>query len=247
MKFKRRLFIFVIFIFLWHLLSLLVARPLLPRPLETFSALFELIKKGEIWGHFLISLYRVVLSLLIALALALPLGILIGYKEKLYQALYPLVTALYPMPKVVFLPVLVLFFGLGNLSKIVLISLILFFQIELSIIDSVRSIPRDTFTSMYLLSQSFKDILRHLILPYILPDILTAVRISIGTAISVLFFSETFASFDGLGYFILDTMGRREYKEMYATIIIMSLMGLVLYKLVYIIEKKTCHRKGKNT
>lgn len=247
MKVKNKIFVFLIFFIFWQILSLLVDKAFLPSPLATLDGLITAIEKGLILKHALISLMRIVLSLLISLLFALAIGIPIGYKEEVYQLLYPLVSSLYPIPKVVFLPVLVLFFGLGNLSKIVLISSIIFFQLLLVIIDSVRNLPRDLYISMYSLSQSFKDILINLILPYIIPDILTALRICIGTAISVLFFSETFASFDGLGYFILDTMGRREYEQMYGGIIVMSLLGLILYKLVLLIEKNTCHWKSQKS
>lgn len=244
MKSKTSFFSLIIFVLFWQILSLFVDRPLLPSFLETLFSLFEMIKSGEILGHFWISFYRVILSIIISLIISLPLGIFIGYNDWAYGIFYPLVTSLYPMPKVVFLPVLVLFLGLGNLSKIFLISLILIFQLQISIIDSVRNIPKEAYISMYSLTQSFKNMLIHLILPFILPDLLTSLRICIGTAISVLFFSETFASFDGLGYYILDAMGRREYKQMYAIIIIMSLMGLILYKFLFLIEKRTCHWKN---
>ena len=224
MKVKSKIFVFLIFFIFWQILSLLVDKAFLPSPLATLDGLITAIEKGLILKHALISLMRIVLSLLISLLFALAIGIPIGYKEEVYQLLYPLVSSLYPIPKVVFLPVLLLV-----------------------IIDSVRNLPRDLYISMYSLSQSFKDILINLILPYIIPDILTALRICIGTAISVLFFSETFASFDGLGYFILDTMGRREYEQMYGGIIVMSLLGLILYKLVLLIEKNTCHWKSQKS
>lgn len=243
MKFKRNLLIFSGGFILRYLLSIFIDRAFLPSPQDTITALVKLIIDGEIFKHLIISFYRVTISLILSLIIAIPLGIFIGYNQKIYDSLYRYVEALYPMPKVVFLPIVVLFFGLGNSSKIFLISFIIIFQLLLGIIDSVRSIPKQSFLSMYSLSQSFKDILIHLIIPYILPDVLTSLKISIGTAISVLFFSETFASFDGLGYFILDSMERREYQQMYATIILMSLMGLLLYWIVSRLENKFCHWK----
>lgn len=244
MKFSNKVFSFLIFFLCWQIISMLVNKAFLPSPLETLDGLIDIVSDGSILIHTCISFIRIIISLAISLLIAVPLGIFIGYKDEVYDLLYPLVSTLYPIPKVVFLPVLVLFFGLGNISKIVLISSIISFQLLLVVIDSVRNLPSDLFISIYSLSQSFKDILLNLILPYILPDLLTAMRICVGTAISVLFFSETFASFDGLGYFILDTMAKREYKQMYAGIIVMSLLGLLLYKFLYLIEKHTCHWKN---
>ncbi|MFZ5753474.1 MAG: ABC transporter permease, partial [Bacillota bacterium] len=81
---------------------------------------------------------------------------------------------------------------------------------------------------------------RHLVWPYCLPKILTSLRVSLGTAIAVLFLAETFASTDGLGYFILDAMERKEYPAMYAGILAMGLLGVITYALVDLIENRFC-------
>lgn len=78
-----------------------------------------------------------------------------------------------------------------------------------------------------------------------LHDFLTAVKVSIGTSIAVLFFVETFASFNGLGYLILDAMEKREYPEMYGGIIAMSLLGIFLYFTVSVLERRFCRWKSE--
>jgi NitT/TauT family transport system ATP-binding protein len=111
----------------------------------------------------------------------------------------------YPIPKIAFLPLIMLFFGLGNLSKIILISLILFFQITLSVRDSVKNIHPSYYLSIKSLGAGKRDLYRHVILPAMLPNLFTALRVSVGTAISVLFFAENFATRFGIGYFIMDS------------------------------------------
>lgn len=243
MKYKQIIMANICLLALWQGSSLLVNKAFLPGPQASFSAFIQLVMSQELLKHFAVSFYRVVMSILLAVLFALPLGIAMGYREKWDTFFSPFITILYPLPKIVFLPVLVVFMGLGNAPKILLIFLILFFQILVSVRDTVKRIPRESFLSMYSMTQSFWNLLLHLIFPWCLPDFLTAIRISVGTSVAVLFFVETFASFDGLGYLILNGMERREYPEMYAGIIGMALLGLLLYLTIFLLEKKYCKWK----
>ncbi|HBI27277.1 MAG TPA: ABC transporter permease, partial [Peptococcaceae bacterium] len=85
-----------------------------------------------------------------------------------------------------------------------------------------------------------REIYSHVIIPGCLPEIFTAVRISLGTAISVLFFAESFATFEGLGYFIFEAWSRINYPEMFAGIIAISLQGFVLFILVNLLQRVIC-------
>jgi len=223
---------------IWHLASLAADKPFLPPPLAAIKELFSLFRQGIITGHFLISTYRVLVSMVIAFILAVPLGMILGRHKKLDRFFAPLIYLLYPLPKIVFLPILVVFLGLGNTPKIVLISLVTFFQLLVTVRDSARSVPYQSLQVMRSLNASNWQVYRHLIWPYCLPDVLTSLRIGLGTAVAVLFLAETFASKNGLGYFILDAMEKREFGEMYAAIIAMGLLGLFLYEIVDIMEKR---------
>lgn len=228
----------ILLIVLWHGASILVAKPFLPPPLAAFKDFFKLFTAGVITGHFLISIYRVVISIFIAFIFAVPLGLLLGRHKKLDNIFAPLIYILYPLPKIVFLPILVVFLGLGNTPKIVLITIVIFFQLLVTVRDSARAVPYQSLQVMRSLNASNWQIYKHLIWPYCLPDVLTSLRIALGTAIAVLFLAETFASKNGLGYFILDAMEKRAFGEMYAGIIAMGLLGLLLYEIVDRIEKR---------
>ena len=212
----------------WELASLALDKAFLPGPLTSFKAFVALCADGEMWPQFGIS------------ALAVPLGLACGRSEKLYHIATPLVAILYPLPKVVFLPILVVLFGLGNLPKIVLITLIIFFQIFVVVCDAAHQLPQESVDAMHTMSRRTWDVFRHLLMPACLPQVLTSLRISVGTSVAVLFFAETFASFDGLGYLILDGMERREYPDMFAGIIGMALLGVLLYEIIYFVEKRCC-------
>ena len=225
---------------LWKGAALLLSSPVLPPPEETLGLFFQHLGMRTFWTHFGISAYRVVISILLAWSIAFPVGILIGYSRRLDKIFSPMIFMTYPIPKMVLLPVILLLFGLGDLSKIILISLILFFQILVATRDGVQGIDEKYFDSMLSMGARDRDILREVVIPAALPHSFTALRISTGTAISVLFFVESFATTSGLGYLIMDSWVRTAYTRIYVGIIGMSLLGLMLYELFRQIEERAC-------
>jgi NitT/TauT family transport system permease protein len=161
--------------------------------------------------------------------------------------LSPLLYTLYPVPKIAFLPLLMLFLGLGNLSKITLVSLILFFQIAITIRDSVKGVHPSYFLAIKSLGASKRQIYQHVIIPAILPNLFTSLRISVGTSISVLFFAENFATRYGIGYYIMDSWLKLDYNAMFAGIIAISLMGSALFGILDLMETKICKWHQPNT
>ncbi|MBV1735932.1 MAG: ABC transporter permease subunit, partial [Candidatus Desulforudis sp.] len=149
----------------------------------------------------------------------------------------------YPVPKIVFLPVIIAIFGLGDFPKILLIVLVIFFQILVTTRDAARKVDQATIDSILSLGASKLQVYRQVIWPAALPDVFTALRIVTGTAIAVLFISETFVSREGLGYFILDAWSRSKWDEVYAGIIAMGLLGIVLYGLLDYLDRKVCRWK----
>lgn len=224
----------------WELASVALDKAFLPGPVASFVAFIQLCLEGKMLPQFAVSAMRVVVSTALGVLLAVPLGMACGRSERLYQLSAPLVAILYPLPKVVFLPVLVVLFGLGNLPKILLITFIIFFQIFVVVCDAAHQLPQESVDAMHTMSRRTMDVFRHLLLPACLPSVLTSLRISVGTSVAVLFFAETFASFDGLGYLILDGMDAREYPDMFAGIIGMALLGVLFYEGIYFIEKRCC-------
>ena len=223
----------------WWLLSVLVGSPALPGPAPAISD-FVRLWVSDLLPQSLESAWRVLASMAIGVALGAPLGLLIGRSPRLDAVAAPLVFLTYPVPKIVFLPVLLVLLGIGNAPKIALISIIVFFQILVTARDAARSIPAASVLSVRSLGATRAQVFRHVVVPAALPDIFTALRIGIGTAIAVLFFSESVAGTSGLGYYILDAWGRIAYSEMFAGIIAMALLGVVLYELLEMAEVRVC-------
>ena len=187
----------------WQLLAFLAHNPALPPPGLALARFFRSWPQ-PLGGHFLASLARVLAGLFLSLFLAVPLGLFLGRARRFDLLAAPLVYLSYPVPKVVFLPLLMVFLGIGEASKVFLMILIIFFQVLVTTRDAARGISQQSIYSMLSLGAGAWDVYRHVILPACLPDILTATRIGLGTAVAVLFFTETVAGTSGLGYFILD-------------------------------------------
>jgi NitT/TauT family transport system permease protein len=142
---------------------------------------------------------------------------------------------------VVFVPIVLLFFGLGDAPKILIIFIILFFQILVLVRDQAASLRQELILSVRSLGAGRRALFRFVYLPASLPAILTALRQSIGTAVAVLYVAELFATQKGLGYYIyLNGSTLFNYPAMYVGILAMSLLGLGLYYLVDWMEKRLC-------
>ena len=229
----------VVIMVFWYVLAIYVQNNILPTPLTALTEFFTIFS-GSLWKHFYISTFRVVVSIVISMGLAVPLGLFLGREEKFDRFIAPIIYLVYPIPKIVFLPVVFLLMGLGNLPKIFMIGLIVFFQILVTTRDASKAVPVQNIHSMTSLGAKSRQIYYHVIWPACLPKILTSLRISLGTAVAVLFFVESFATTEGLGYFIMDAWSMAAYSKMFAGIIGMSFLGLILYVILDIIEAKWC-------
>jgi ABC-type nitrate/sulfonate/bicarbonate transport system permease component len=224
----------------WQLASLLISKPILPAPREVLRA-FATALPQELGLHVLVSAWRVVASILVAVTVAVPVGLGLGLSPTLSRLAAPFIYLLYPIPKIVFLPVLLLLLGIGNMSKVFIIALILFFQMLVVVRDEAANLRPELIASVRSLGAGRRAIFRFVYLPACLPAVLTSLRVSVGTAIAVLFFAESFATTSGLGYYIIvETWGRLAYPEMYAGVVAMSLLGLTLYFVVDGLERRLC-------
>jgi ABC-type nitrate/sulfonate/bicarbonate transport system permease component len=222
----------------WQAAAWIVASPVLPGPWAVFEALWREIPRG-LGRHFLVSGWRVVASIALAVLTAVPAGLVLGQSRQLDAIFAPAVYILYPIPKIVFLPIILLALGISDGSKIFMIFLILFFQILVVVRDEASNLRPELLYSVRSLGAGRRALFRFVYLPATLPAALTALRISIGTAIAVLFFAESFATTSGLGYYIIvETWGRLAYAEMYAGVVAMSVLGLILYFVANWLERR---------
>jgi len=226
----------VMFFLLWEVSSLLVNRPILPSPIVVVP-LFLKNMAGELGLHFLASLGRVLAAILIATMFAAPLGLALGQMPKLDRLISPLIAIIYPIPKIIFLPVIYVLMGISDFSKITLISIIIFFQILVVVRDEASGLKKELILSVRSLGAGRRALFRYVYLPASIPAVLTALRVSVGTAVAVLFIAEQSLTSYGLGYYIvIETYQVLMYPEMYTGIMGMGVMGVLLYFAIYSIE-----------
>lgn len=238
-KWQGALYSFIVVIVLWWAVAGILTLPIVPSPYKVFINIMEIFKsKVEI--HVMYSLGRILAGIAISILVGVPLGFLMGYFNKADKILSPLIYFTYPVPKLALLPVVMLLFGLGEASKLLMIILIIVFQIIISSRDAVKSIPEETFRSLQSLGASKLQTFTEIILPASLPEVLTATRLALGTAVSILFFTETFGTEYGMGYFIMDSWMRVNYLDMYAGIVILSFMGFCIFTAIDIAEGYVC-------
>jgi NitT/TauT family transport system permease protein len=203
MKVKKRHLLLAILalIMVWQLFAMIINRPILPPPFEVGRVFIQELQ-NDLINHFLASLWRVLASTALAILIAAPLGLILGQSKRLNALISPAVYIVYPIPKVVLVPIILLIFGVGDIPKILIIFLILFFQILVLVRDQAASLRPELIQSVRSIGAGRRALFRFVYIPASLPAVLTALRQSIGTAVAVLYIAELFATQQGLGYYI---------------------------------------------
>ncbi len=236
---NRTIYGSIMVILFWYILHYLLQSAVVPSPHQTIYHFFIIFPRILII-HMISSLGRIIAAILISLIFGVIFGLILGMNEYFDSIFTPVVYIVYPIPKIAFLPVLMILLGLGNLPKIILITIIIIFQIIVTTRDAVKGLSKELFYSVQSLGMNKLQIYQHMIIPAILPKILTSLRISVGTSVAVLFFAENFASRYGIGYFIMNSWSTVDYLGMFSGILALSIMGLSLFKLIDFMESKLC-------
>ncbi|MEN8098480.1 MAG: ABC transporter permease [Chloroflexota bacterium] len=225
-------------LFLWQVLSWLIDQRVFPAPAMVISVFFRDII-GDLGRHLLISSWRVVAAIIVAVIAAAPAGMIMGQSKMINRYFSPVIYIIHPIPKIVFLPVILVLLGSGDVSKVFLIALILFFQILVVVRDAAADLRPELINSVRSLGAGRRALFKYVYFPAALPAVLTALRVSVGTAVAVLFIAESFATTSGLGYYIIiEAWGALRYPEMFSGVLAMSTLGLGLYFTIDALERK---------
>lgn len=178
----------------------------LPAPEQLYEALQRVLAEGYVdatlWQHIGTSLLRVLLALGAAVLTAIPLGILMGLNPLVGAALDPLVEFYRPIPPLAYLPLVIIWFGIGEPSKILVIAIAMLAPVALSTASGVRGVSRERVNAARSLGATRAQVVRHVVLPSALPSILTGLRIALGAGWSTLVAAELVAATRGLGFMI---------------------------------------------
>ncbi|WP_342591580.1 ABC transporter permease [Paenibacillus shirakamiensis] len=231
---------------LWWLISSLhvVSSLFMPSPAEVWAAFLEIIKdgyKGEtLLGHIGASLWRLFVAISIAFVTAVPLGILCGRFRWLQAIFDPFVEFYRPLPPLAYYSLLVLWFGIEDTSKILLLFLSAFAPLFITSVYSVQRVPKDRISGATSLGAKGWSLYIYIIFPSCLPDLLTALRTAVGVAYSTLVAAEMVAAISGIGWMVLDASKFLRSDVIYVGIIIMGVIAVLIDVLIRSAMHKWC-------
>ncbi len=209
-----------------------------PGPAELLAAAREIFQGSEVWTDLKISFLRVSAGFLIAALVAVPLGILIGAFCFFEALLQPLTEFARYVPVPALIPLLMVFFGIGESPKVMLIFVGVFFQLLLMVADEVRRVAYDLLQVSYTLGAKRFEVIAQVLTPASLPGIFDALRLCNGWAWTYLVVAELIAAGEGLGYRILRFYRYKQIEEMYVYLILLGIFGLFLDYLFRVLNRR---------
>jgi NitT/TauT family transport system permease protein len=212
-------------------------------PLNTFRELVRLLREGALIRHVTPSLSRVAIGLLIAIAIGIPVGILVGYFSKLNLITNTVFQFVRMTSPLAWMPVAIIIFGIGNKPIYFLIAMAAVWPIVINTAHGVRNVNAIWIKVVRMLGGHEWAVLRRAVIPSIIPDVLTGLRISLGISWIILVPAEMLGVPSGLGYFILDTRDRFSYGEMTAVILVIGFLGFISDTLLRLVQDRFSWRK----
>lgn len=229
----------VVLIALWQGASSLrlVNALFLPSPLAVAGTLVGLIGSGELWQHVWASALRIATGWIWGTAAGLTAGLCMGMWSLARSTGTVVVSALFPIPKIALLPLMILWFGIGETSKIVTIALGVFFPTTIAAYSGVDSVPRNLIRMAQSFGVPFLAIVRKVVLPGALPSILAGFRISTSFALLLVVSAEMIGADKGIGTFVLQAGNLMQTDRLLAGVAVLSLFGLAIARGIGLLEK----------
>jgi NitT/TauT family transport system permease protein len=223
------LFACAIFFALWHYSIIWTATKVFPSPLEVERGIAELVRKSLLWRYIGDSLRRVAIGFGAATVVGIPLGLTLGWYPEANQVVNPVVQFLRPISPIAWIPVSIILFGVGDYAAIFLIFLSAFFPIVVGSTNAVSNVPSMFRRAGRNFGLTPTQLLRRVVFPAVLPQIIISLRIALGIAWLVVVAAEMIAVDSGLGYLVIDSRNSgKRYDLVVAAILIIGLIGLVL-------------------
>ena len=211
---------------------------LLPKPQLVAAELAEILKSGEFWPDLLLTLSELAAAFSISMSLGLTIGFLVSRSPELLKVFEPLLAGIYAVPIILFLPLYVLFFGLGPASKIALGATISFFPIVLNTIAGFIGVDKLHIRAARSMGASDFALLRYVLIPGAFPVVLTGLRMGFTIALLSIIGSETIASLGGLGHRIVHLAEAMDIARMFAYIVFVIAIAITLNTAVSWIEAR---------
>ena len=218
---------------------------LLPGPWETLGGIADLVRDGVLLKYVTASLFRVTWGFLLAAVTAIPAGLLIGWYPRVEMALNPLIQILRPISPLAWIPIAILWFGVGDLAAVFLIFLSCFFPLLLTAINAVHRVPAVYVNAGRNFGLTPTDLVFRVLYPAVLPQLITGLRITLGVAWIVVVAAEMIAVNSGLGFLIVDARNAgNRYDLVVAGMVLIGIIGLLLDQTMRTLERAQSMRWG---
>ena len=238
-------------VFLWFLTTYLGwIKPLfLPSPQELIETVIELVAVGyrqiSLQMHFLVSLARALFAFTMAGIIGIPIGLLMGFFPVINAILDPFVQFFRPLPKLALIPLVILWFGIGETSKFVLIFMATLLTVIVSVAAAVKNVSENRIRVARALGVNQYQLFRYVILPSVLPDLFTGMRVGVGIGWTTLIAAEMIAAHSGIGWMVLNASSYLRTDIVLLGIVILGTTGYLLDILIVMIQKRAVPWMGK--
>jgi NitT/TauT family transport system permease protein len=229
--------VIAVLVAVWWALVVLTASVVFPTPWQVVTGTAELVRDGTLFQHIGASLMRVGVGFGLAVLVAVPLGLWMGWVRGAYLTLNPLFQILRPISPIAWIPIAILWFGVGNVSPIFLIFLASVFPMVVQTTVGVHTIEKRYLRAAANFGVPRATLFRQVVFPAVLPQVIVGMRIGLGVAWLVVVAAEMIALRSGLGYLIIDSRNAgNRYDLVIAGMIIIGLIGLLLDGLMRLLE-----------
>lgn len=210
----------------------------MPRPSDVLATFVQLWESGLLWKHVWPSLSRLFVGAALGISAGIGVGILIGLFSLIRAGLVPLVSALFPIPKIALLPLFVIWFGIDEASKYALIAFGTFTPTVVATYGAVDNVDRSLVRMGQSFNLSWLSIVRKIVIPGAMPGILSGLRVSLAIAIILLVAAEMLGAEYGIGAYILEAGSLYDLERLFTGVVMLSMLGVTLSWLIGLVERR---------
>lgn len=216
-------------------------------PIEIAQAAVLMVQEVSFWENMKVSGYEFVSGFVLAIFIGIPIGVLSGWNSTFNAVVNPFISGLYVTPKVALLPVIIIAFGIGPASKIVIVFLMAFFPIVMSAQKAMLTLDQNLIKAARTFSASEFQIFKTIALPSTVPFLLNGIRLGIGQGLIAVVVGELFASTAGIGYQLTSNGQNLQTDRMFVGVLVITITGIILTSLLGIIERRFSSWKPENS
>ncbi len=207
-------------------------------PTEIFSSAYDLFSSGFIYKHLWISGQEFFIGYTAAVVVGIAIGVLVGWYKLAYSLLNPFISVFYTTPKIVLLPLIILWLGIGLESKVLLVFMSALFSVLINTMIGMKSVDNDLIKVARSFGANDLQLFRTVVLPYSMPFILAGLRLAVGRALMGIIIAEFYGAQGGIGYLLTLYGATFQTDRLMVMILIIVIVGVSLTELIHLFEKK---------